>query len=78
LGNGVQIDPVGFCKRIFAHSLWRGREQNRARSCFTHLNASRNRPDTVGLPVDLPNDVVLRVGDEEVSLCIESETFRLI
>jgi hypothetical protein len=42
------------------------------------MNGARNRLDTMGLHVDLTNDVVLRVGDIEVTLSVDGETLRLI
>jgi hypothetical protein len=78
LGNGVRIDRAVFGKRIVIPSLGHRNGQNAFRFRSDSLGAPRYRPDTVGLPVDLSNDVVLRVGDEEVSLCIEGETLRLI
>src|SRR5207244_6382636 len=74
LGNGVQIDRAAFCKRIAIHSLSHRNGGDSLRSCFTSLNTASDCSNTLGLYVDPPNDVVLRVGDEEVTLWINGET----
>jgi hypothetical protein len=78
LGKGMRIDSAAFGKRIPIHSFsdWRGRDGSRARS--SSLNASHYRPDTVGLPVDLSNDMVLGVGNEQIAISVEGETLRFI
>src|SRR4051812_2556290 len=75
----MQVDLAGFCgKRVFIDIPTSRSGQNRYRSFVKRPDTSRNRLDTEVRPIDLSNDVVLRVGDEEVPLCVEGQTFRLI
>ena len=78
LGEDRRIDPAGFGKRILIHFISHRSGRSGFRSSFPHLDTACNRRDAIGLPVDFPNDVVLRVGDEEVFLYIEGETLRFI
>ena len=78
LGHSAQVDLASFSKRILIDLLSRRSGWNRCRSCVKRLDTTRNRLDTVGRPIDLSNDVVLRVSNEEVSLCVEGQTLRLI
>jgi hypothetical protein len=74
----MRIDRAAFSKRIIIHSLSGRRVRDGCRAISGSLAASYYRPDAVGLLVDLPNDVVLGVGEEQVTISIEGETLRLI